>query len=260
MRYKFTKEYWNRFTIRQKDIRKATWFAFDNSIFYDSRFYDFTPSEFKAFIYMMCEASRQLNNGAFELNAEHFIRNCRVSDRCTDRGVHIVSDRECLDVLDRCYKKLKKLQVLEQVRGRGQYAGRPLELELEEEGEEEEELEKKEQAPGRAKALPPLASFWNENCGNLPKVKACGKDRTRKAELRLKEKPDLQYWAQVISILKASDFCNGKNERGWRADFDFLLREETANKALEGKYENRKQDNRSANTPGFALKALLKKD
>ena len=36
-----------------------------------------------------------------------------------------------------------------------------------------------------------------------------------------------------------SDFCNGKNDRGWKANFDFLLRPNTHIKAMEGAYDNR---------------------
>lgn len=30
----------------------------------------------------------------------------------------------------------------------------------------------------------------------------------------------------------------GKNDRGWKADFDFLMRVDKATSILEGKYEN----------------------
>lgn len=34
----------------------------------------------------------------------------------------------------------------------------------------------------------------------------------------------------------ARDFYFGENNRGWRADFDFLLREDVFDKALEGEF------------------------
>jgi hypothetical protein len=36
-----------------------------------------------------------------------------------------------------------------------------------------------------------------------------------------------------------SDFLCGKNDRGWRADFDFFIKPETHIKIMEGKYDNR---------------------
>ena len=234
---------WEKYQPR-KDIKSQSWFRLNNDLFYDPKICELDHEGLITLLYLFCEASRTNQNGELFLSRIH----SRIHSRLQDRD------------LNRSIKKLQELQIIEQPTLRGRYADVTQMCSTIQYKTEQDTADREKHVSGRAKALPPLASFWNENCGNLPKVKACGKDRTRKAELRLKEKPDLQYWAQVISILKASDFCNGKNERGWRADFDFLLREETANKALEGKYENRKQDNRSANTPGFALKALLKKD
>ena len=35
---------------------------------------------------------------------------------------------------------------------------------------------------------------------------------------------------------QASSFCTGRNDRGWRADFDWLMNENNLVKVLEGKY------------------------
>jgi hypothetical protein len=43
---------------------------------------------------------------------------------------------------------------------------------------------------------------------------------------------------KAIDRIVVSDFCNGKGERGWEADIDFLLRPDTITKILEGKYDN----------------------
>jgi hypothetical protein len=91
--------------------------------------------------------------------------------------------------------------------------------------------------------LPPLAEIWNKNCGNLPKVQACGKLRTRKANELWKENPSTEYWTEIIIRMSKSDFCLGKKNSekhpNWIADFDFLLQPETQNKVREGKYDNR---------------------
>jgi hypothetical protein len=87
-----------------------------------------------------------------------------------------------------------------------------------------------------AVALPRLAVLWNIHSKKFPKVKACGAQRKKQAEARWRENPSEEYWVDVITRLNASEFCNGKNERGWVADFDFLIKPETANKTLEGKY------------------------
>lgn len=45
--------------------------------------------------------------------------------------------------------------------------------------------------------------------------------------------------------ISTSDFCRGKNERGWVATFDWLLQPDTAIKVLEGKYDNRGKPTRA---------------
>lgn len=89
---------------------------------------------------------------------------------------------------------------------------------------------------------PPLARLWNEHRGKLPKVLRPDKlstSRQRAAAARWRENPNEDYWRTVITRLAASDFCNGRNDRSWVADFGFLLRPETHEKVMEGKYDNR---------------------
>lgn len=62
-------------------------------------------------------------------------------------------------------------------------------------------------------------------------------DRLRKVKQRLEENPQMDFWSDVIRKISTSPFCNGENERGWVADFDFLIRPGTGTKAIEGKYD-----------------------
>lgn len=84
----------------------------------------------------------------------------------------------------------------------------------------------------------PLARVWKENKGALPDIKAWNKDRQKKSDQRWSEKPDFEYWTEVVKKLSASKFCTGGNDRGWRADFDFLLQPNTHVRAIEGRYDN----------------------
>jgi len=84
-----------------------------------------------------------------------------------------------------------------------------------------------------------LFEIWNANCGDLPK--ACGMSRKRLAaeKQRLEDNQDLEYWTKVVQELAASTFCQGKNELGWKAGIDFLLKPDTHFKVLEGMYKNK---------------------
>lgn len=85
-----------------------------------------------------------------------------------------------------------------------------------------------------------LFDLWNEVvAGVLPTVrKPVSKDRQNKCTARLKERT-LQEWEEVFRIMTTIPFLCGSNNRGWKADFDWITSNDgNAGKVLEGKYEN----------------------
>ncbi len=47
-------------------------------------------------------------------------------------------------------------------------------------------------------------------------------------------------WKVIIGKVSASTFCTGHNDRGWKADIDWLLNKvQNYIKVLEGKYDNK---------------------
>lgn len=83
-----------------------------------------------------------------------------------------------------------------------------------------------------------LFDLWNELKGPLPEAREFNEKRRVNAKVRLSERP-LEEWAEIIQRLTQSDFATGTNNRGWVADFDFILQKGVATKILEGKYDNR---------------------
>lgn len=73
---------------------------------------------------------------------------------------------------------------------------------------------------------------------NLPVPHKVTADRRRKIEARLKEHGE-SVWAEACRKMADSAFCRGENERGWRADLDFLCQPKSFNGLLEGKYDDR---------------------
>ena len=59
----------------------------------------------------------------------------------------------------------------------------------------------------------------------------------------------MQVWLEALSKVEASDFCTGRNERGWRVDLDFLLQPSSFTALLEGRYDNRQGQRRQADLP-----------
>ena len=84
-----------------------------------------------------------------------------------------------------------------------------------------------------------LLGLWNALVTKLPKAQKLTTERRRHAAARPKDEPDLDAWKAAILRLEASAFATGQNDRGWKADFDFLLQPGTLTKIREGKYDNR---------------------
>ena len=120
------------------------------------------------------------------------------------------------------------------VHARGEGKGR--------EGKGREGGESKSEAPLSANADPhPLAAIWNENAGKLARVRGWNRARQRAADLRWAENPSTEYWTEVVKTIASSAFCGGKNDRGWRADFNWLLQPDVHLKVSEGRYGGRAQ-------------------
>ena len=109
---------------------------------------------------------------------------------------------------------------------------------------EEERREETKSSQAKPADLHPLAVIWNHHHGNLSKVKLCNQNRIKKCDMRWaewdSEHGQEDYWVGIVQRIAESTFCNGKNDRGWIATFDWLLQPDTHLKVDEGKYDNRK--------------------
>ena len=120
--------------------------------------------------------------------------------------------------------------------------------------EKQEENNKKEDKSKKkisySKLTEKIVSVYNQTVGStLPQVKALTEKR-RKAVRKF-----IDFYRQQVNtvdetaflasvrdyFLRAtrSEFLTGNNDRGWKADFDFLTNENKALLFLEGKYDNR---------------------
>lgn len=80
---------------------------------------------------------------------------------------------------------------------------------------------------------------YNSICVSLPRVRVITNNRIRVINDRLKKysRDDLR---EAFGIVEGSDFLKGKNDRGWKADIDFILKENKLANILEGKYSSNK--------------------
>lgn len=87
-----------------------------------------------------------------------------------------------------------------------------------------------------------LISFFNRAMEQaksiIPRCQSCDGKRREFVRARIREHGmDKVY--EMITKASESDFLNGKNERGWIADFTWLFRPSNFQKVLEGNYDNR---------------------
>jgi hypothetical protein len=177
--------------------------------------------EFEKTFLMQALGYHNHRHTACYLSALQVIGLCSVSD---DGMVYVCSIPKLLESMDRQSKRARP--------ERGQSVPK-----------DKDKDKDKEYIGISANAEPPhknrLIEIWNQNCGALAKVKKSNASRDRKSKARFGELSESD-WIEVVQRIAASDFCNGQNDRGWRASFDFLLRPDTALKVLEGQYANKK--------------------
>jgi len=102
-----------------------------------------------------------------------------------------------------------------------------------------------------------LRNFFNKTMDEakaiIPRVVSISGKREGNVRARIREYGiDKVY--EMITKASRSDFLNGKNSRGWRADFSWLFLPSNFQKVLEGNYDNgnnsQQQNRQSGQIPG----------
>lgn len=76
---------------------------------------------------------------------------------------------------------------------------------------------------------------YNSLCRKLPSCRTMPQKRKKAVQNFLKDFTQEQ-WEEICKAANESEFLTGGNDRGWKANIDFLLRPDKAVKALEGAY------------------------
>ena len=80
-----------------------------------------------------------------------------------------------------------------------------------------------------------IVDVYNSICTNLSKIQKVTDKRKKSIDAFAKEFT-LEQFKEICEKTNTTDFLIGKNERGWKADFDFLMRIDKATAILEEKY------------------------
>lgn len=106
----------------------------------------------------------------------------------------------------------------------------------EEEKEKEEEEKGKEEARGRAIPYQQIVNLYNDLCPKMNRCMKVSDAREKAVKARYSSGYALEDFEKLFRLAGESRFLNGGNERNWRADFDWLVRDANMAKVLEGKY------------------------
>lgn len=85
-----------------------------------------------------------------------------------------------------------------------------------------------------------IAELYHTICTSYPKLRAIEGNRKKMIAARWKKYGGIDTFRELFEKAEASDFLKGDNDRGWAADFDWLIRPTNMSKVLEGKYDNDK--------------------
>ena len=93
------------------------------------------------------------------------------------------------------------------------------------------------------KVLEDAIAGWNDLAAvaGLAGVQRLTEPRRRALKARLSEAGGIEGWLAMLERVRDSSFLTGGNDRGWRADFDFVVKESNFTKIMEGKYDRKEQ-------------------
>lgn len=85
-----------------------------------------------------------------------------------------------------------------------------------------------------------IFDLWNKVCGDklshAKVLNAVRKKKIRVTQNQVKELSELQSWEVYFGEILKSPFLTGANDRGWKANFDWAIREASYIKTMEGFY------------------------
>lgn len=90
----------------------------------------------------------------------------------------------------------------------------------------------------RAPGIPyqKIVNLYNDLCPKMNRCMKVSDAREKAVKARYSSGYALEDFEKLFRLAGESRFLNGGNERNWRADFDWLVRDANMAKVLEGKY------------------------
>ena len=84
-----------------------------------------------------------------------------------------------------------------------------------------------------------IVELYHDICKSYPTLRNVSENRKKAIAARWKEyAQNLEIFRELFTMAEASPFLKGKNDRNWRADFNWLINSENMAKVLEGNYNS----------------------
>lgn len=106
-----------------------------------------------------------------------------------------------------------------------------------------------------------ILDMYHNICVSFPKVRSLTDKRNKTIQSLIKKGYTTGVFEEAFMLAEQSDFLKGNNDRGWKANFDFFLREDKLIAILEGKYGGHKKsrDGLGGTTDSHERKAAMKR-
>lgn len=87
-----------------------------------------------------------------------------------------------------------------------------------------------------------IQAFYNQVCTSFPRCTAMSESRKKAIKARFRSGYTLEDFTRVFIKAESSAFLKGANSRNWTASFDWLIKDGSMAKVLDGNYDDKKGD------------------
>lgn len=94
-----------------------------------------------------------------------------------------------------------------------------------------------------------IADMFNSICISYSKIRALSDARKKTIKARFNSGYTVEDFKALFEEAESSDFLKGKNEKGWTATFDWLIKDANMAKVLDGKYRSKQADPKKEKNP-----------
>lgn len=107
---------------------------------------------------------------------------------------------------------------------------------------------KQEQEKSTRGVYEEIVGLYNEICVSFPKVRSISEARRKAIKARLTTGYTIEHFKELFQRAEASSFLKGKNDRNWQATFDWLIKDSSIAKVIDGNYMDKGGGNYGLNT------------